>query len=69
MSRILLIVALILAQVSVQAETISALEGSYHTSGNIYAVVAVIGVTLIGLFIYLIRLDRKLSRMEKDINS
>jgi CcmD family protein len=52
---------------SLHAETISALEGSYHTSGNIYAVVAVITVILLGLFVYLIRLDRKLGRLEQDL--
>ena len=37
-----------------------------RSNGRIYVVVAVILVILIGLFLYLIRLDRKISRVEKE---
>ena len=37
-----------------------------RSNGRIYVVVAVILVILIGLFLYLLRLDRKISRMEKE---
>ncbi|SDY48733.1 CcmD family protein [Hymenobacter psychrophilus] len=36
-------------------------------SGKIYVVVAVIAVVLAGLLLFLISLDRKLSRLEKEI--
>ena len=36
--------------------------------GKIYVVVAVIVVIVIGLFIYLVNLDRKISKLEKDSN-
>jgi bacteriorhodopsin len=36
-------------------------------SGKIYVVVAVITVVLAGLLLFLISLDRKLSRLEKEI--
>jgi CcmD family protein len=36
-----------------------------RSNGKIYVVVAVVVVILLGLFIYLWRLDRKISRLEK----
>lgn len=39
-----------------------------RAEGKIYVVVAVMAVILIGLFIYLFTIDRKLSRLEKEIN-
>ena len=37
-----------------------------HSNGKIYVVVLVVLVILSGLFIYLINLDRKISRLEKE---
>jgi CcmD family protein len=37
--------------------------------GKMYVVVAVIVTTFIGIFIYLIRLDNKLSKMEKKMKT
>ncbi len=37
-------------------------------NGRIYVVVAVMVTILLGLIIYLIRIERKLSRLEKEIN-
>ncbi|HYF29730.1 MAG TPA: CcmD family protein [Chitinophagaceae bacterium] len=37
-----------------------------RSNGKIYVVVAVLLTILLGLFIYLFRLDRKISRLEKD---
>ena len=37
-----------------------------RSSGKIYVVVAVVVTILIGLFVYLISLDRKISKLEKD---
>jgi len=37
-----------------------------RSNGRIYVVVVVVLVILIGLFLYLLRLDRKISRMEKE---
>jgi CcmD family protein len=36
-----------------------------RSNGKIYVVVAVVLVILLGLFIYLFRLDRKISRLER----
>jgi K+-transporting ATPase A subunit len=37
-----------------------------RASGKIYVVVLVVTVILLGLILYLIRLDKKVSRLEKD---
>ena len=39
---------------------------SLHSNGKIYVVVAVIAVIFIGLITYLISIDRKVSRLEKE---
>ena len=40
-----------------------------RSNGRIYVVVVVILVILVGLFLYLLRLDRKISRLEKENKS
>jgi len=40
-----------------------------RTEGKIYVVVAVVVILFTGLFIYAINTDRKLSRIEKEIQS
>jgi len=40
-----------------------------RSTGKIYSVVAVIAVILIGMFIYLWRLDRKISAMENEFDN
>jgi hypothetical protein len=39
-----------------------------RANGLIYVVVGVILIILAGLFVYLVSIDRKISRMEKDID-
>ena len=38
-----------------------------RSNGKIYVVVAVVGVVMLGIIIYLITLDRKLSAIEKKL--
>lgn len=38
-----------------------------RSSGKIYVVVAVLVTILVGFFLYLIRLDRKIGRLEKEM--
>ena len=40
-----------------------------RASGKIYVVVLVVFVIFLGLFIYLIRLDRKISKMERELEN
>jgi CcmD family protein len=39
-----------------------------RSSGKIYVVVAVVLIILFGLLAYLVRIDRKVSKIEKEIN-
>jgi len=41
---------------------------TFRSDGKIYVVIAVIGVILLGLILYLIFIDRKISKMEKKLN-
>lgn len=43
-------------------------ENFMRSSGRIYVVVAVILVILSGMFLYLFRLDQKVSRIEREIH-
>lgn len=40
---------------------------SFRSSGKIYVVVAVLVIILIGLFLYLVNTDKKITRIEKKI--
>lgn len=40
-----------------------------RSSGKIYVVVAVLCVILTGIIIYLIQLDRKISRLEQEVDN
>ena len=41
---------------------------TFRNEGKIYVVIAVIAVIFIGLVVYLISIDRKVSKMEKKLN-
>lgn len=38
-------------------------------NGGIYAVIAVIAIIMIGFFLYMVRLDKKITRLEQQQNS
>jgi len=42
------------------------LDNSMRSNGKIYVVVAVLVAIFIGIILYLIRLDRKISKLEKE---
>jgi hypothetical protein len=42
------------------------MANTMRSNGKIYVVVAVLVIILLGLFIYLIRLDRKIGKLEKN---
>jgi CcmD family protein len=44
----------------------SGFDSLMRNNGRIYVVVAVLVCILLGLFVYLIRLDRKMSKLEKE---
>jgi hypothetical protein len=63
---LVLLFLMILCVNLVHAQPKSGVDGLLRSNGRIYVVVAVMLTILIGLFIYLIRLDRKISRLEKE---
>ena len=50
-------------------EAAPAMADDLRASGKIYVVVAVVAVIVAGLLTYLISLDRKVSRLEKEIKA
>ena len=70
--RVFFFVALTLSTIvikgqdSLQGEKPQMAEGM-RSNGKIYVVVAVLVIILTGLIVYVVRLDRKLSRLEKNI--
>jgi CcmD family protein len=49
-----------------QAQTVE-MADQFRQDGKIYVVIAVVAVILAGIFIYLFRLDTKISQLEKQL--
>jgi len=66
---LLLLFIVLLFSAAVQAQETTG-ESSFgqtmRSNGRIYVVIAVMTTILVGLFLYLIRLDRKIGKMEKE---
>ncbi|MCX6292033.1 MAG: CcmD family protein [Bacteroidetes bacterium] len=60
---------LLMFAISASAQSANDVEMAdlFHTSGKIYVVVAVLSVVFTGIVIFLISIDRKVSRLEKTI--
>lgn len=50
-------------------QDVSSMENFMRQSGKIYVVIAVITIIFAGIIFYLIQLDKKISALEKKINS
>ncbi len=48
---------------------VAEMADSFRADGKIYVVVGVLAIILLGLIVYLIRLDRKIGRIEKSVSS
>ena len=67
-ARIILIAVITLGWanlVQAQGKNESAIGETMRSNGRIYVVIAVILTILIGLIIYLVRLDRKIGKLEQ----
>ncbi|HEY8398570.1 MAG TPA: hypothetical protein VIK80_11570 [Flavihumibacter sp.] len=62
----LLIAAPLLAQTPMGADDAVQMADGLYANGKIYVVVAVILTIVAGLVLYMIRLDRKITRLEKE---
>ncbi len=70
--KVLLTLFTIFITVAVKAEQTAEkvqMADGLRSNGKIYVVVAVLLTVLVGLFIYVIRLDKKISKIEKSMNS
>ena len=56
--------AALYAQVTEEQKKYTAFD--MRSNGKIYVVVVVVLIILLGLFLYLVRLDRKITRLEKN---
>ncbi len=61
---VLVVIASLMSMLSF-AQDSPAMADTMRSNGKIYVVVAVCLIILVGLFIYVIMLDRKISKMEK----
>jgi CcmD family protein len=60
--------AILMVTSNVQAQQEVEMADSMRSSGKIYIVVAMILIVLAGLVVYLFLLDRKLKKLEQELN-
>ena len=65
-TNLLLFLFVSLSAYSQESTTVETADGLYQ-SGKIYVVVAVLSIIFTGIVIYLVVLDRKISKLEKEI--
>ena len=65
-SRLFALMLLLLSSTLLHAQGDNNMGDTMRSNGRIYVVITVILVILAGLFLYLIRLDRKMSKLEKN---
>ena len=69
LKKIVLLFSLLLtSMISMAQEKEVQMADTMRSNGRIYVVVAVMLTILIGLILYVVRLDRKISRLEKENN-
>ena len=64
---IILFFSLISFVASAQASDIE-MADQFRADGKIYVVIAVVLLILVGIFIYLFNLDKKVTRLEKEVS-
>ncbi len=66
LKKVLFTVLFICLSIFVNAQEKTEMADTMHSNGKIYVVVAVVVTILLGLILYVFRLDRKISRLEKE---
>ena len=66
--KLLISIALLLFSMVAQAQNIE-MADTMRSEGKIYVVIAVVLTILIGLIIYLISIDKKLGKLEKELKN
>lgn len=68
MKKLLSLFLFLLITASLHAQEVE-MADQLRAEGKIYVVVAVVAVVLIGLLFYIVRLDRKVSRLEREVGT
>jgi len=63
----ILAILLTLLSVNLQAQQQVEMADQLRSDGKIYVVVAVVSIILLGILLYLIRMDVKITRLEKEL--
>lgn len=66
--RIILLFFLVISTFIANAQDKVEMADTMRSNGRIYVVVAVVLTILIGLVLYVVRIDRKISKLEKENN-
>lgn len=64
-SHLIALFAFLLSSTFLAAQEKSGFQNTMRSNGRIYVVITVILVILAGLILYLVRLDKKISKIEK----
>jgi Na+/H+ antiporter NhaC len=65
LKKIMLLLPVLLTTLVSQAQEKVEMADTMRSNGRIYVVIAVIVTILLGLILYVVRLDRKISKLEK----
>ncbi len=65
--RYIILIGLLFSSFIASSQNVQMAE-TMRSEGKIYVVIAVLAVILVGLFLYLITIDRKVSKLEKEAN-
>lgn len=68
MKKILFLISLMSFSLSSAAQTVE-MANNFRGEGKIYVVVAVVMLVLLGIFFYLFRMDRRITKLEREQNS
>ena len=68
LAHVFRVLSLLALSMAAQAQAEVEMADTMRSEGKIYVVVAIIGIILIGLFLYLAQMDSKLNRLEKKLN-
>ncbi len=66
--RLSILIMILVSSLAAAAQEQVAMADVMRSNGKIYIVVAVCLTILIGLFLYVVTIDRKISRLEKEKN-
>lgn len=66
LKKIVLLFVLLLTTIISFAQEKTEMADTMRSNGRIYVVVAVVTTILAGLILYMVRLDRKMTRLEKE---